>query len=51
MKKKLLSIASAFVIAFGLSSCSNDKEIKTVEDWKDTYPDVYATYMANAEMS
>ena len=49
--KKLLSIASAFVIAFGLASCSNDKEIKTVEDWKDTYPDVYATYMANAEMS
>lgn len=51
MKKKILLALSTFALAVGLSSCSGDKEIKTAEDYKDTYPDIYATYQANADMS
>ena len=51
MNKKIIATLSAFVLAVSLSSCSNDSEIKTAEDYKDTYPDVYATYKANEDMS
>lgn len=51
MKKKILVALSTFSLAIGLSSCAGDKEIKTVEEYKDTYPDIYATYQANEDMS
>lgn len=51
MKKKILSLLSAITFVFLLSSCSNDSEIKSAQDWKEKYPDVYATYQANADMS
>ena len=51
MNKKLIVTLSAFVLAISLSSCSGDKQIKTAEDYKDTYPDIYATYKANEDMS
>ena len=51
MKKKILSLLSAITFVFLLASCSNDSEIKTADDWKEKYPDVYATYQANADMS
>lgn len=52
MKKKLLGIVASLAFAFSLSACSNsDTEIKRAEDWKEMYPDVYATYQANADMS
>ena len=51
MKKRILSLLSAIAFVFLLSSCSNDGEIKTADDWKEKYPDVYATYQANADMS
>lgn len=51
MKRKILLALSTFALAVGLSSCAGDKEIKTAEDYKDTYPDIYATYQANADMS
>lgn len=51
MKKKLIRILSIFVIGLGLASCSSDKQIKKVEDWKEEYPNIYATYQANADMS
>ena len=51
MKKKILVVLSTFSLAIGLSSCAGDKEIKTVEEYKDTYPDIYATYQANEDMS
>lgn len=52
MKKKLLGIVASLAFAFSLSACSSkDTEIKRAEDWKEMYPDVYATYQANADMS
>lgn len=51
MNKKIISVLSAFVLAISLSSCGNDSEIKSAEEYKDTYPDIYATYKANEDMS
>lgn len=51
MNKKLIATLSAFVLAISLSSCNNDSEIKSAEDYKDAYPDIYATYQANSDMS
>lgn len=51
MNKKIISVLSAFVLAISLSSCSNDSKIKSAEEYKDTYPDIYATYKANEDMS
>lgn len=51
MNRKIVAALSAFILALSLSSCTNDTEIKSADDYKDTYPDVYATYQANADMS
>ncbi|WP_311481993.1 ammonia-forming cytochrome c nitrite reductase subunit c552 [uncultured Anaerococcus sp.] len=51
MNKKIITTLSAFIMAISLSSCGKNMEFKTAEDYKDTYPDVYATYKANEDMS
>lgn len=52
MKKKIMGIIASLTFAFALSACSkSDAEIKRADDWKEMYPDVYATYQANADMS
>ena len=51
MFKKIAKVFIASGLLLALSACSQDKEIKTAEDYKDTYPGVFATYKANADMS
>lgn len=44
MKKKIMGIIASLTFAFALSACSkSDAEIKRADDWKEMYPDVYAT--------
>lgn len=49
MNKKILTIALAAVMLIS-TGCSPKKDIMKAEDWKDDYPDIYASYMKNEEM-
>lgn len=49
MKGKMKRILPVLLL-FILTACGGEADIKRADDWKDEYPDVYATYLANDEM-
>ncbi|MDO5047889.1 MAG: ammonia-forming cytochrome c nitrite reductase subunit c552 [Anaerococcus sp.] len=51
MKKNIGKLFALTALAFLISGCSSQGEIKRADDWKELYPDVYYTYQANADMS
>lgn len=49
MKKKLKKILPLIILLI-LTACGGETDIKKADDWKDTHPEVYATYLSNDEM-
>ena len=39
------------VIMLFATACGSQKDIMRAEDWKDKYPEIYASYRRNAEMN
>ena len=50
MKKKVLIIIGLALTLLIPTGCQKDGDIKRADDWKDKYPDVYASYLRNSEM-
>jgi nitrite reductase (cytochrome c-552) len=50
MKKKIFIAVSLILLLLISVGCQKSEEIMRVEDWKDKHPEVYQSYLANAEM-